>query len=95
MSDVIKEGTGYKLTPAMDGQPKRLAYVSSRRGNLLTLMLINGIVSSTVVPASVYGREFAKVQTPFGSYNLSPCGEVTSLDDVAEVCDIIKQCPES
>lgn len=90
----IKANAGYRITGSMPGQPPRIAYVSKRRGNLITLMLVNGIVTSTVTPARVFGSEYAQVKTPFGVYNLSPCGEIKDIDGVAEVCDVIRQCPD-
>ena len=94
MSEMIKVNTGYRITGSIPGQPPRLAYVSKRVGNKITIMLMNGIVTCMVTPAEVFGREYAQVKTPFGVYNLSPCGEVKDLNEVAEVCDIIRQCPE-
>lgn len=90
----IKPNTGYRITGSMKDQPKRICYVSERRGNEITVMLISGIVLATVVPAEVYGREYAQVQTPYGVYNLSPCGEVRDINDVAHVYDVIKSCRE-
>lgn len=90
----IKPDTGYRITGAMRDQPKRICFVSDRRGNEITVMLISGIVLATVVPAEVYGREYAQLETPYGVYNLSPCGEVKDINDVALVCDVIKGCRE-
>jgi len=94
MSDVIKVNTAYRMTPSVQGQPRKLAYVTGRQGNLISLMIINGIVTGAVVPADVCGREYAQIQTPLGMYNLSPVGEITDINEVADVCQVIMNCPE-
>lgn len=91
MNDIIKPMTGYKITPANPGQNRLLAFCSGRQGNVITLMLVNGILTGEVTVE--YGREFCQVDTPVGKYNLSPCGEVHDLNEVAEVCDLIRNCP--
>lgn len=86
---------GYVLTGTMPRQPKILCYVSEREGNEITVMLLSGLVKGKVVPAGTFSRtEYAKLLTPYGVYNMSPCGKISDLNDVASVIDIIRNCPE-
>lgn len=91
MSNVIEMNAGYRLTPCMSGQPKKLCFVSGRQGDVITVLLVSGIAIANV---QTFAREYAKVQTADGNYNLMPCNKVTDLTEVAEVCDIIRNCPE-
>ena len=87
MSDTIEVNQGYKLIPAMKGQKRKLCFVSGRQGNVISLLLVSEIVTASVQQIE---REFAQVRTNDGVYNLFPCNLVTSLHDVADVCDIIR-----
>lgn len=90
--DQIEPMKGYVLTPVHPDAKRRLAFCSGRQGNLITLMLVNGLVTGKVT--SEFGREYCQLNTPFGRFNLSPCGVVSDLDEVARVCDIIRMCPD-
>lgn len=81
----------YKLMPAMTGKPRKLCFVAGRQGNAITLLLVSGIATATVLQ---FEREFAKVKTRDGVYNLMPCNRVTDIKDVADVCDIIRNTPD-
>lgn len=95
VENTIRPETGYVLTGTMPGQPKRLCYVARRNGNEITVMLICGLVTAKVVPAGIFSStEYAKLKTPYGVYNMSPCGKVSDVNDVASVIDIIRNCPE-
>ena len=83
----IEVNQGYKLMPAMSGKPRKLCFVAGRQGNAITLLLVSGIATATVLQ---FEREFAKVKTRDGVYNLMPCNRVTDIQDVADVCDIIR-----
>lgn len=91
MPTTIEVNAGYLMTPCMSGQPKKLCYVYGRQGNAITVMVLSGI---TVAYVQMFEREYAKVKTVDGVYNLMPCNKVHSMDDIAEVCDIIRNCPE-
>ena len=82
---------GYKLTPVMSGQKRKLCFVCGRQGSSITLLLVNEIVTANV---QHFDREYARVQTKDGYYNLMPCNRVIDLQEVAAVCDIIKNYPE-
>lgn len=95
IENTIRQETGYVLTGTMPEQRKLLCYVSDRQGNEITVMLLCGLVKANVVPAGTFSRaEYAKLQTPYGVYNMSPCGKVSDMNDVASVVDIIMNCPE-
>lgn len=95
VENTIRPETGYVLTGTMPQQPKRLCYVSQRQGNEITVMLLCGLVRAKVVPAGMFSStEYAKLRTPYVVYNMSPCGKVTDVNDVASVIDIIRNCPE-
>ena len=87
----IEVNQGYKLVGTMDGQKRKLCFVSGRQGSTITLLLVCGIVNAKV---QNYEREYAQVNTPDGVYNLMTCNRVTDLQDAADVCDIIRNCPE-
>lgn len=87
----IEVNQGYKLMPAMTGKPRKLCFVAGRQGNAITLLLVSGIATATVLQ---FEREFAKVKTRDGVYNLMPCNRVTDIKDVADVCDIIRNTPD-
>ena len=91
MSNEIEVNAGYRLTPCMQGKKNKLCFVSGRSYNKITVLLVNEIVIANV---DQYGREYAKVKTNDGEYNLMPCNVVTDLTEVAEVCDIIRNSPE-
>lgn len=88
---LIEPLAGYRLTPCQEGMPKKLCFVSGRQGNAITVLLVCGIVTATV---QQFAREYSKVMTRDGAYNLMPCNRVTDINEVAEVCDIIRNCPE-
>ena len=83
----IEVNQGYKLMPAMSGQKRKLCFVAGRQGNAITLLLVSGIVTATVQQIE---REFAQVKTNDGVFNLMPCNRVKDVQDVADVCDIIR-----
>lgn len=87
VDETIKVNQGYKLMPAMSGKPSKLCFVAGRQGNAITLLLVSGIATATVLH---FEREFAKVKTKDGVYNLMTCNRVTDIQDVADVCDIIR-----
>ena len=91
MNDVIEVNAGYRLTPCQSGMPKKLCFVSGRQGNVITVLLVSGITVANVQP---FEREYAKVRTKDGFYNMMPCNKVTDMNEVAEICDIIRNCPE-
>ena len=91
MPTTIEPLAGYRLTPCQDGMPKKLCFVSGRQGNAITVLLVCGIATATV---QTFDREYSKVMTRDGAYNLMPCNRVTDINEVAEVCDIIRNCPE-
>lgn len=90
MFEKIKVNSGYKLMPAMSGMPKKLCFVSGRQGDQITLLLVNEIANAKV---DIYAREFAQVKLRDGVYNLMTCNEVTDLNEVSEVCNIIRNAP--
>lgn len=91
VEETIEVNQGYKLMPAMTGKPRKLCFVAGRQGNAITLLLVSGIATATVLQ---FEREFAKVKTRDGVYNLMPCNRVTDIKDVADVCDIIRNTPD-
>lgn len=90
VEETIEVNQGYKLMPAMTGKPRKLCFVAGRQGNAITLLLVSGIATATVLH---FEHEFAKVKTRDGVYNLMPCNRVTDIQDVADVCDIIRNAP--
>ena len=84
--DTIEVNQSYKLYGVMGDQKRMLCYVVGRQGNAITLLLVDGIATATV---QQFDREYAKVQTRNGLYNLFPCNRVTDVQDVADVCEII------
>lgn len=87
VDETIQVNQGYKLMPAMSGPKRKLCFVAGRQGDTITLLLVSGIATATVLH---FEREFAKVKTRDGVYNLMPCNRVTDIQDVADVCDIIR-----
>lgn len=87
VDETIEVNQGYKLIPEMSGGKRKLCFVAGRQGNAITLLLVSGITTATVLP---FGREFAKVKTRDGVYNLMPCNRVKDVQDVADVCEIIR-----
>ena len=90
MNDEIEVNAGYILIPCQKGQKKKLCFVSGRQGSTITLLLVSGIAIANV---QQFEREYAKIPTKDGDYNLMPCNKVTDMNEVAEVCDIITNCP--
>lgn len=88
---IIKVNLGYKLVGTIEGQKRKLCFVSGRQGNMITLLLVSGIATAKIMPLD---HEFARVDLPDGSYNLSPCNKVSDLNEVAEICDIIRNSPD-
>ena len=88
---MIEPLSGYRLTPCQDGMPKKLCFVSGRQGNVITVLLVSGIAVANV---QQFAREYSKIRTNDGYYNLMPCNKVTDMNEVAEICDIIRNCPE-
>ena len=91
MPMTIEVNSGYRLTPCVDGQKRKLCFVSGRQGSTITLLLVSGIAVANV---QQFAREYAKVPTKDGYYNLMPINKVTDINEVAEICDIIRNCPE-
>ena len=91
VDETIEVNQGYKLMPAMSGKPRKLCFVAGRQGNAITLLLVSGIATATV---QQFEREFAQVKTKDGVFNLMPCNRVTDIQDVADVCDIIRNAPD-
>lgn len=89
--ETIEVYQGYKLTGAMPEQKRKLCFVAGRQDNTITLLLVCGIVTATV---QQFAREFAQIKTKDGVYNLMPCNRVTDMQDVADVCDIIRNAPD-
>ena len=92
----IKINTGYRITPVIEGNKPLLCYVTGRQGSFLSVLIVNGICTAEVFSRGAFGvdREFARVTTPWGFYNLSPVGEVSDVNEIAQVCDIIRSAPE-
>lgn len=88
---MIEPLSGYRLTPCADGAKRKLCFVSGRQGDVITVLLVSGIAVANV---QMFAREYAKIRTNDGYYNLMPCNKVTDMNEVAEICDIIKSCPE-
>ena len=91
MNDVIEVNAGYRLTPCNGGQKRKLCFVSGRQGSTITMLLVSGIAIANV---QTFAREYAKVPTKDGDYNLMSINKVTDINEVAEICDIIRNCPE-
>ena len=91
MNDVIEVNAGYRLTPCNGGQKLKLCFVIGRQGSTLTLLLVSGVAIASV---QEFSREYAKVPTKDGDYNLMPCNKVTDMNEVAEICDIIRNSSE-
>ena len=87
----IEVNQGYKLYPAMSGQKRKLCFVAGRQGNTITLLLVCEIATATV---QQFDHEFAQITTKDGVYNLMPCNRVKDVQDVADVCDIIRNSPD-
>ena len=87
----IEPLSGYRLIPCQNGMPKKLCFVSGRQGNAITVLLVSGI---EIVNVQMFEREYAKIRTNEDYYNLMPCNKVSDVNEVAEVCDIIRNCPE-
>lgn len=87
MRNTIEVDQGYKLIGAMKEQPRKLCFVAGRQGDTVTLLLVCGIATATV---QHFTQEFAQVKTHEGVYNLMPCNRVTDIQDVADVCNIIR-----
>lgn len=86
----IEVNQGYRLTGTMDGMKRKLCFVCGRQGRSITLLLVNEITTATV---QYFDREFAHVHTHDGVYNLQPCNRITDLQEVADVCEIIRSAP--
>ena len=82
---------GYRLMPCLKGQKRKLCFICGRQGNLVTLMMISGLMT---VEVGGFDHEYAKIRTKDGDYNLMPCNKVTDMNEVADVCEIIMNCPE-
>ena len=65
VDETIEVNQGYKLIPEMSGGKRKLCFVAGRQGNAITLLLVSGITTATVLP---FGREFAKVKTRDGDW---------------------------
>ena len=91
MCGLIEVNQGYKLLGAMKEQPRKLCFVCGRQGNSITLLLVNEIATAKVL---MFSNEFAQIKTREGCYNLFPNNIVTDLQDVADVCDIIRNAPD-
>ena len=90
MSRVIEVDKGYKLVSQIKGLPPKFCYVSGRQGAMLTLLLVSAVVHAEVWDVE---SEFARVTTPDGIYNLMPCNEVKTADDLRQVVKAIKESP--
>lgn len=86
----IEVNAGYRLMPCSPGNKRKLCFVCGRQGNYVTLMLVCGLMT---VDVSGFDHEYAKVKLVDGDYNLMPCNKVTDMNEVADVCDIIRNCP--
>ena len=91
VDETIQVYQGYKLMPTMSGPKRKLCFVAGRQGDTITLLLVSGIATATV---QQFDREFAQIKTNEGVYNLMTCNRVTELQDVADVCDIIRNSPD-
>ena len=49
VEETIEVNQGYKLIPAMTGQNRKLCFVAGRQGNAITLLLVSGIATATVL----------------------------------------------
>lgn len=90
MSRVIEVDKGYKLVSQTRGLPPKFCYVSGRQGMLITLMIVSAVVHAEVFDME---SEIAKVTTPDGIYNLMPCNEVKTAEDLMQVVECIKTAP--
>lgn len=62
-------GHVYYATPAIVGQPKRLASLIGRDGSHLQFAFVDELVGGTV--EIFFNRETARIKTAIGSYNVS------------------------
>lgn len=91
MDETIQVNQGYKLIGAMKEMPLKLCFVCGRQGDKITLLLVSEIATATVLH---FEREFAQIKTNYGVYNLMTCNRVTDIQDIADVCDIIRNAPD-
>ena len=92
IDSMIEVYQGYKLMPAMSEQKRKLCFVAGRQGSSITLLLVGGIVTADV--RQFDNSEFAQIKMKDGVYNLMPCNRVTDLEEVADVCNIIRNAPD-
>lgn len=91
MSDTIEVHKGYRLVGEMRDQEDKFCYVAGRQGGVVTLYLVTAVVTAEVQD---FGREFAKVKTPDGVYNLMPCNEAKTDADFEGVVEAIDGLPD-
>lgn len=80
-------GEVYIATPAIQGQPRKLAAIIGREGSMLQVAFVDELV---VGESKMYdGRDFASLETRIGRYNISACVKAAAKD-AAIVNDILK-----
>lgn len=86
MSDTIEVHKGYRLVGEQRGMPAKFCWVVGRQGSTISLLLVSSVATAEV---EEYGREFAKVKTPDGVYNLMTCNEAKTDEDFEGVIQAI------
>lgn len=81
-------GEVYVATPAIKGQPRKLAAIVGRDGESLQVAFVDELVVGT---AEVFdGRDFAVLETRIGPYNISACVKANAKE-AAKVNAILKE----
>ena len=83
----FKIGAAYFATPALEGQPKKLAVVIGKCGATLQVAFVDELAIGRT--KEIEGRDFATVRTRTGQYNISAYVEANTAD-VSIVNDILK-----
>ena len=87
LRECIEVGKAYKLYGVMKEQPKKLCYVVGRQGSTISVLIVGDVALGEVGHCE---GEYAKVRARDGVYNLFPCNLVKDPDEVAAVCDMIR-----
>lgn len=83
----IEVGKAYKLCGVMPEQPRRLCYVTGRQGSTISVLIFNDVAIGEI---KVCEGVFARIRARDGLYNLYPFNEVKDPEEVAQVCDMIR-----
>lgn len=73
VEETIEVNQGYKLIPAMTGQKRKLCFVAGRQGNAITLLLVSGIATATVVALRARVRQGQDERRRVQPHALQPC----------------------